>query len=120
MATPEPGDWPPPPHRLTAMPVRQPDPASQPPYYLNGYEHEHPAGPSAAIKPGTGDPWDPAQSLAAAKSFAAAQSFAAAESPTTQYPATRHSRDPLATGTRTLWMIAVAFAAVLTLFLAIR
>jgi hypothetical protein len=108
MATPEPGDWPPPPHRLTAMPVRRPDPASQPPYYLNGYEHEHPAGPSAAIKPGTGDPWDPAQS------------FAAAESPTTRYPATRRPRDPLATGTRTLWMIAVAFAALLTLFLAIR
>jgi hypothetical protein len=170
MPNPRPGDWTPSQHRLTAVPVSGPDPSGQPPYYLNGYEHEDPpvgvvvepeplppgwatpgwsapgwsdsdrsapgpaaagwsaSGPAAApvppmpappsmparpvapalpvppvpAKPGTGDPWDQVQG---------SYSFATAERP---------RQDPAATGTRTLWMIALAFAAILTLILTLR
>jgi hypothetical protein len=91
MANPSPGDWPPSRPsvgRLQEVPVSGPDPAGQPPYYLNGYEHEENTAP---------------------------YSFPEAEP-----PAQRHSHDPLATGTRTVWMIALAFAALLTVILALR
>lgn len=99
MSNPGPGDWPPSQPsvgRLREVPVRGPDPAGQPPYYLNGYEHEEaPAG----VKPGTGDPWD---------------GFTPTE------PRRRRPYDAAATGTRTLWIIALAFAALMTFILAVR
>jgi hypothetical protein len=70
--------------RLREVPVRRPDPASQPPYYLNGYEHEE---------------------------------APAAEPPTRPL---RRPHYPPATGTRTLWMLALAFAVLLTVILTVR
>jgi hypothetical protein len=58
--------------------------------------------PPVPARPGTGDPWDQVQG---------SYSFVAAEPP---------RQDPAATGTRTLWMIALAFAAILTLILTLR
>jgi hypothetical protein len=73
------------------VPVRGPDPAGQPPYYLNGYEHEEDTAP-----------------------------YSFPSVPEAGPSAQRHPRDPLATGTRTVWMIALAFAALLTVILALR
>jgi hypothetical protein len=94
MANPSPGDRPPSRPsvgRLQEVPVRGPDPAGQPPYYLNGYEHEEDTAP-----------------------------YSFPSVPDAEPPARRHPSDPLATGTRTVWMIALAFAALLTVILALR
>jgi hypothetical protein len=183
MANPRPGDWTPSPHRLTAVPVSGPDRSGQPPYYLNGYEHEDPlasvavepeplppgwatpgwsapgwsdpgqsepgwstpgwSGPAAArvqtaapvppmpappmppmpmppmpsrpaaparpagpTKAGTGDPWDHVQS-----------NYSPAEIDPRHG---RDQRDLAATGTRALWMIALAFAILMTIILTVR
>ena len=95
MANPSPGDWPPSRPsvgRLQEVPVTGPDPAGQPPYYLNGYEHEEDTAPySFPSIPSMPEP-----------------------------PAQPRPYDPLGTGTRTIWIIALAFAALLTVILALR
>jgi hypothetical protein len=181
MANSGPGDWPPPQttRKFTALPTPEPEPARQPPYYLNGYEHEgyanenyahegydpyatdefSPFSPDASYQPHAdrwdpphaadrwdpphaadrwdpphaadrwdppppADPWDlphTGYAFPAEPGYAvpAEPGYARRPDPWDRTPDRRPARDDNR-NTRTLWLIAMAFAAVVVTVLVFR